>query len=86
MNFYEERELFEKMIKDKSKIVFWKRDMPVQKNDVITTEKIWTTDKSYLIENKLYEIGTNKLLCETWIDEDYLEEVSKGKNIVVLEG
>ena len=85
MNFQEEKELFEKLICDKSKIVFWKRDMPVQKNDVITTEKIWTTDTAYLVENKLYDIGTGKLLCETWIDENYLEEVSKGKNIVVLE-
>lgn len=84
MDFYEEREIYEKLIKDKSKLVFWKRDTAVQKNNVIVCEKVWSNESGYLIGNKLYEYGSDKLLCESWIDEDYLDEVSGGKNIVVI--
>ena len=85
MNFYEEREMYEKLIQDKSKLVFWKKDAAVQKNNVIVCEKVWTTDSGYLLGNKMYEFGTDKFLCESWIDENYLEEVSNGKNIVVID-
>ena len=85
MNFQEERKLVEKLNQDDSQVVFWKREMPVLKNDVITTEKVWTFQTGYLIENKLYELGTDRFLCELWIDEEYLDEVSNGKNIVIID-
>lgn len=85
MNFQEERKLVEKLNQDDSKVVFWKREMPVLKNDVITTELVWTIQTGYLIGDKLYEFGTDKFLCELWIDEEYLDETSNGKNIVIID-
>lgn len=76
-------EEFERLIQDKSKLVFWKREILIKG---IPT-KAWTTSTGYLIKDKFFEIGTDKLLCTSWIDEDYLNEIEKneGKNIIVFE-
>lgn len=85
MNFYQERETVERLREDKSKLVFWKTDTAHAREDgVIIKSKLWTTSSSYLKGNKLHEFGSDKLLCESWIDEDYLNEICNGENIVVI--
>lgn len=85
MGFYEERETVEKLRENKNNLVFWKRPIPhAKENGPIVCYDRWTTENGYLIGDKLYEIGSDKLLCTTWIDEEYLEEQSKGENIVVV--
>lgn len=85
MDFQEERELFEKLTADKSKLVFWKRDIAYQDDRGIVTEERWTTSENYLVGDRLYKIGSNEFLCNSWIDEKYLNNICDGKNLVILE-
>ena len=84
MSYSNEKETFERLTKDRNNLVFWKRDIAFEDERGIVTQKRWTTSENYLIGNKLHKLGTNEFLCESWIDEDYLEKVSGGQNIVVV--
>lgn len=85
MDFYKEREIVERLREDKSKIVFWKTAVAhaIEDGPIVCHDR-WTTDSAYLIGNRMYEKGSDKFLCESWIDENYLEEESNGENIVVI--
>lgn len=84
MNFYQECELVEKLRENRNNLVFWKTETAVEESDGIVRKKVWTVGLHYLIDNRLYEIGTDKFICESWIDEEYLNTESCGENIVVI--
>ena len=84
MNYHEEEVLFKKLTADPNNLVFWKRDVAYHHEQGIVTEKRWTTDKHYLIEDRLYPIGSREECCESWITEEYLNEICNGQNIVIV--
>lgn len=84
MNYQEEKKLFKELAADPNNLVFWKRDIAYQCDSGIVTEKRWTTGEHYLIDDRLYPLGSSIELCKSWITEEYLNEMCNGQNIVIV--